>query len=363
MSNSQIIFIDENIPLIAQALSPCGDIVTFSGRELKREDLIEGGATALIVRSTTPVGPVLLDGTGVRFVGSATSGIDHIDKEYLNSRGIAFADAPGSNANSVAEYMVYGILKWALPEHGSPEGKTLGVIGFGNIGTIISQYGHKMGMRVLVNDPPLLDSGFNFPDFVEYSEIGDIFPRADVVTNHVPKYIFGKYKTIGLIGRREIESMREGSLLMHASRGGVVDESPLLEALSENRISALIDVWANEPVINKSLAKMALQISPHVGGYSRDGKLRGTRRMADAFARFSGLSPDYSELDAELGEYRPATSDMFAKYDYLLKRIDESRDFTGDHRRLWESLTLDYKARAAAFDQLRKNYPVRRETL
>jgi erythronate-4-phosphate dehydrogenase len=184
-----------------------------------------------------------------------------------------------------------------------------------------------------------------------------------VVTNHVPLNKSGKYKTIGLIGENHIGYMKSGALIVHASRGGVIDEKPLYDALHNNKISAMIDVWKGEPLINTALARRAIQISPHIGGYSRDGKLRGTRRMAEAFENFSGAEPDYSHIDRELDTYKPAATEEFTEYETLIQKIDKSRDFSGDHRRFFETLSLPDELRAEAFDSLRKNYPIRREVL
>ncbi|MDQ1265955.1 MAG: erythronate-4-phosphate dehydrogenase, partial [Bacteroidota bacterium] len=281
-------FIDSNIPLLAETLGSCVDICRFTGRGLSAKELIEGNCKYLFVRSTTKVNRELLDNTPVRFVGTATSGIDHIDSSFLESNRIAFADAPGSNANSVAEYVVFSILKWSLYKGIDLKGKSIGIIGYGNVGKIVGSYADNMKLKVFVNDPPLHDAGFEFPDYCKYSELSEI-SSCNIITNHVPLTNGGLYPTINLLDEKFITDMPNDSLFIHASRGGVADEDALLERMLKKEISGAIDVWYNEPLINSELAGLSIIATPHVAGYSRDGKLRGTLRMAQAFERHSGI--------------------------------------------------------------------------
>ncbi len=361
--NGHIIFMDENIPYLDEILGSCGEVHRFNGRNLTRDMLVKSGCDILFVRSTTKVNERLLKGTNVRFVGTATSGIDHIDTGYLHSAGITFADAAGSNANSVAEYVFYGILKWLGPKKDSIKDKKIGIIGYGNIGRIVARYANYFGMQVLVNDPPLKDQGYLFPEFTLYSEPEEIFSYCEIVTNHVPLTHTGNYPTAGLIGSRLIEKMPINSLIIHASRGGVIDEKAMLEISGKINLSMVIDVWENEPGISKELALNTLIATPHIAGYSRDGKLRGVAMMARSFYKFTGIKPDMGPVNNELGSYRPMNKDRFEDPEYIYDIIDKKREFRRDHSALMETLSLTDEERMRAFDNLRKNYPVRRESL
>ncbi len=361
--DNNIIFVDENIPLLADALKPCGIINNFRGRELTNKNLKENGCNALFVRSTTKLNQALLDGTDVKFAGTSTSGIDHVDTEYLKKEKIYFAYAPGSNANSVAEYVVYSILKWQKLTNSDLKNKTIGIIGYGNIGKIAANYVNYMGLKVFVNDPPLKDSGFSFPDFTKYAELDELCSKSNVITSHVPLTSEGKYKTFHLFNKNNIRLIKNGSLFIHTSRGGLAEEEPLLKRLTNNEIQAAIDVWENEPLINAKLAKAAMLATPHVAGYSREGKLRGAKMLAESFRIYTRLEPDLSEIERELSSYHPMPVEKYMDYDKLFNLLRESRNIDEDTINLLATLELHDSSRIAEFDLLRKNYLLRREIL
>ena len=363
MNKTIKILVDENIPFLAEILSTCGSVEKFTGRLLTNSDIIKSRANALITRSTTKVNKSLLQNTKIKFVGTATSGTDHIDVDYLKESNIAFASADGSNANSVAEYVVYSMLKWAKQTQQSLLKKIIGIIGYGNIGRIVAKYAHNLEMQVLVNDPPLRDSGFKFPDFIEYVSIDEIFSNSEIITDHVPLTKGGDYPTFQLINSRRISLIPESSLLIHTSRGGVVDETALLERLQDNSLYAAIDVWESEPLINTELASETILSTPHIAGYSYDGKLRGTKMMAKAIENFSGLKVNLEILNKELSQYQPISSENFKDEQGIYKLLSESRKLYEDHAALTASLPLPDKERASVFDSMRKNYPRRREML
>lgn len=358
-----LIFIDENIALLPQMLENCASVNTFSGRKLSNSDLMTSNCNILISRSQTKINEELLSGTKVRFAATATSGIDHVDLDYLKKENIVFANASGANANSVAEYVVYAILKWSFINSLDLKGKTLGIIGYGNIGKIVARYGSWLGLKVLVNDPPLKDNEFAFPDSIDYVELSELCAFSDVITNHVPLSLNGQYPTKYLLNQKLIDSIRKNSLFIHSSRGGVVEESAILERTSKNEIKIAIDVWENEPFFDVKLAEMSMLCSPHIAGYSRDGKLKGTLIMAEQYSIFSGNTPDYSLLNRELELYKPISKDYFSNYKYIMETIENNRQFEYDTRFFKELFILDNKERAIEFDLQRKNYPIRRETL
>ncbi|MDA3843997.1 MAG: 4-phosphoerythronate dehydrogenase [Candidatus Kapabacteria bacterium] len=364
ISKSQIkVMCDENIPLLAESLISCAEVITFKGRELRNSDLIENNCRALIVRSTTKINADLLEGTAVEFVGTATSGTDHIDLDYLNINKIQFADAPGSNANSVAELVVYSAIRYAEMIGESLRGKTIGIIGFGNIGKIVAKYAHNFEMNILINDPPLLDEKYSFPDYVTNTDIDTLCSESDILTNHVPLTKYGQYPTYGLLNAERINSMKQGALLIHSSRGFVVEEKPLIRRLKSKSLYASVDVWENEPLINPELVRLVFHASPHVGGYSRDGKLKGTMMMIKAFAAYSGLTPNTEAIDDELKSYKAVQAKKYSDADYIVNLLQEKRQFEADDKAMREMIDTPIEDRPGTFDMLRKKYPVRRESL
>ncbi|MFA6571657.1 MAG: 4-phosphoerythronate dehydrogenase [Bacteroidota bacterium] len=363
IKGTSLIFIDENIPLLSDIFGQFFSVHNFNGRLLTNAELVSNKCTALICRSTTNINETLLKNTEVRFVGTATSGIDHIDTDYLRQSGIHFAYAPGSNANSVAEYVIYSILLWAKPNGFDIKGKTLGVVGFGNIGSIVAKYGHYLGLKILVNDPLLKETNFSFPDYTSYAELDEICSQSDVLTNHVPLVSDGMHPTYNLFSAEQINLIPQNALIILASRGEVVIETALIKRLKTNSICAVTDVWENEPQINPVLAKLSLLISPHTAGYSFDGKMRGVLQMATSYENFANVKLDLSSIQNELKSYSPLQPEKFSDYSFLFEQLSISRHFKDDHSNLINTLELPNGERTKAFDRLRKTYPKRREIL
>lgn len=358
-----MIFVDENIPLLADTLKDCCEIYKFVGRNLTNQHLKDYDCEFLFIRSTTKVNKELLDGTNVRFVASATSGIDHVDLDYLCHNNIFFADAKGSNANSVAEYVVFSALKWAILNHIKIEDKTIGIIGFGCIGRIVSKYFYDLGLKVIINDPPLLTEGYEFSDNYHYADLDQLLTQSDIITNHVPLASVGEYPTLNLISDVNIDCIKPGSLIIHSSRGGVIEESALLSAIINNKISAVIDVWKDEPLINKELAKIALLISPHVAGYSYDGKLKGTLDLLNAYEEFTGNETNKGNVQSILSRKINIAVQEYDDIERLYIHLLNSREFERDSDNLIRTLDFPDELRAKEFDRQRKEYPKRRESL
>ncbi|MCX7735069.1 MAG: 4-phosphoerythronate dehydrogenase [Candidatus Kapabacteria bacterium] len=357
------IFIDENIPLLKDVLKNCGEIVLFKGRDLTNNDLIKEKCEFLFVRSTTKVDKDLLEGTQVKFIGSATSGTDHVDLEYLTKNNIKFSDAKGSNANSVAEYVIYSILKWAQINNIELKGRKIGVIGYGNIGKLVAGYSDLLELEIYVNDPPLLDEAYEFPKNFIYSKLEEIFRQCDIITNHIPLTTSGKYPTLKLIDNSLIGLIKKDSLFIHTSRGGVVDEDALIQALSARKFFAVIDVWENEPLINSLLCRLSFMATPHIAGYSFDGKIKGVKMMADFFHRETGLTPDYYLINNHLKDFKPINKELFTNILTLLEILESNRKFSDDYLNLLKTMLFEDKMRAYQFDELRRTYPKRRESL
>ena len=360
---NHIIFIDENIPYLQEALNQCGTVIKYKGRNLTNTDLILGNCSVLFVRSTVKVNEALLTETNIKFVGTATSGYDNIDINYLKEHNIDFAYAPGSNANSVAEYVVFSMLKWANINNTSLKDKIIGIIGFGNIGKIVAKYASNFNMKVLINDPPLKKTGNVFPAEYEYTEIADIFSNSDIVTNHVPLTNAGEFPTENLISRKLLSLLKNHTLFIHVSRGGVVDEETLTSKLHKKMLFVSIDVWENEPLFNVNLAKSSILATPHIAGYSREGKLRGSFMMANAINLNKGKRPSFDIINNKLSTYVPLDIGYYSDENYIFNLLQNTRKLDDDSEAFLELCNLPLEKRSLAFDKLRKNYPVRREIL
>ena len=354
--------VDEEIPLGREAFSHLGSVTLLPGRAMTREALRE--AHALIVRSVTKVDATLLADTTVQFVGTATTGVEHIDREYLAARDIGFAAAPGCNANAVAEYVLTALLVTAHTKGLVLDGKTLGIIGVGRIGSLVAAKAPALGLQTLLHDPPLARATGDR----RYRPLSEIL-QADFVTLHVPLTLDGPDATFHLIGTDELAHMATSSILINTSRGEVVDNAALLEALTGGTIEgAVMDVWEREPSINWDLLNHVTLGTPHVAGYSSDAKINGTVMLYHACCRFWGMKPAWTpppDLPATLGpgtlshiEFDAAGKDFQTLAHEMVTTL---YDLPGDHARMRDLLAIPEPLRPAAFDQLRKDYPHRRE--
>ncbi len=259
------IIADENIPFVAECFSSIGEVEVVPGREITPG--VVADADVLLVRSITPVSADLLAPSKVRFVGTATIGFDHIDIEYLSQNKIGFASAPGSNANSAAEYVIAAMLNIGKRHSIDLEGKSIGIIGVGNVGGRVAKKASALGMKLLLNDPPL-HRQTGAPKYLSIEKLFD----CDFVTLHTPLTFEGEDKTFHLADDKFFKSLKKGCIFINASRGGVVDSSALKAAIEESRLNAtVLDVWENEPDIDVELLEMVDIGTPHIAGYSLDG--------------------------------------------------------------------------------------------
>ncbi len=352
------ILIDENIPQGYESFSPHGEVSLFHGRKLTRKDL--DGVDALIIRSITRVDSALLEGTPVRFVGTATIGTEHVDLPYLASRGIHFTASPGCNAESVAQYVTAALLTLHIEQGVQLQGTTLGVIGYGNVGRRVAAKAEALGMRVLCNDPPLANlTQADTPTFHPLDQLQD---EADVISLHVPLNREGPHATANLVGPEFLERLSKPVILLNTCRGAVVDEAALMAAKRTGRVGPLVfDVFRNEPEISLELAAMAEIITPHIAGYSIHGKLNGTRKVLKAFRACFGFdpasdiklpSPKYPIVECETPSF--ASSLELARHCVM-----QVYDIRADDRNLRDSLMQP--DRMARFDGLRKTYGIRHE--
>lgn len=350
---------DENIPRIAEALAGVADVTLRPGRAIRGTDL--RGVDALIVRSVTRVDEALLAGSSVRFVATATIGTDHIDRDFLKQANppIGFASAAGSNANSVAEYVVAVLLELAVARGEALEGKTLGVVGCGNIGRCLAPKAEQLGMEVLRNDPPLERAGVPGP----WTSLQELLAHADAVTLHVPLNRGGQDNTVRLIGAEQLAAMKSGAWLINSARGPVVDNAALREALAAGQpAAAVLDVWEREPDLDRALMERVEIATPHIAGYSLDGKLNGTRQVAEALAAYFGvtLAPWDPALPAPDRPFAPPPPSA-TREEALLAAVRASYAPREDDARLRAGASLSQEEWNAHFDRLRKEYPPRRE--
>ena len=265
------------------------ELVLVPGREITNDKLLN--ADALLVRSITRVDKALIDGTAVGFVGTATSGRNHLDEHYLNSRGIVVADSKGANASAVVDY-VFAVLAYCvgkgLLDSGFQRRVRIGIVGLGCVGELLNKRLRVAGFSTLCCDPPLAsyEDTERTRGFVQLDEV----MRCEVVCIHVPYNERGEHATRHLIGSRELGLLPPGALLINACRGGVVDEAALAAFVSKNpRFSYCSDVWQEEPAVAPEIISAARLATPHIAGYSRQAKSAATAMLLSALDRHSSL--------------------------------------------------------------------------
>ncbi len=344
------------MPLAAEAFSTLGDVTILDGRAMTADDVRD--ADILAIRSTTVVNRALLEGSRVRFVGTATIGTDHIDRAWVESAGIHWCYAPGCNANSVSEYLTAALL-CLVERHGLRlEGRTIGVIGVGNVGRRVAAKAEALGMRVLRNDPPRerAESPTN-----AYTPLRTLLAEADYVTLHVPLTGAGPDATRRMVDAGFLSAMKPGAVFVNAARGGVMVTADLLAALGDGRVShAVIDTWEGEPNFSPDLLARADLATPHIAGHSFEGKVQGTVMVYEAACRFLAVSPSWTAAEhlppplvPDIRIRAAARNDEPA----LREVVRQVYDIEADDARL-RAACAD---RPSHFDRLRKQYPMRRE--
>jgi erythronate-4-phosphate dehydrogenase len=343
------IVIDQNIRAAAETFDQHGEVVRLNGRTISRSDLVD--ADALIVRSVTRVDAALLEGTPVGFVGTATIGTDHLDIPWLEANGITWTSAPGCNADPASQYTL--AIAWLACERlgRSLYDQTVGVIGRGNVGSRVQRLFESLGLEVVANDPPLADRGE--PGLVSQEEA----LACTIVCLHTPLTRDGPYPTFRMISEEQIARMPAGALLMNAGRGDVIDGEALMQALRAKRIHSALDVWPGEPRIDAELLEAVTVGTPHVAGYSDDGKRNGTLMVYDAFCVWAD-----EPRSREAGHAGPGPELIVETGDDAVSRALEAACFVERHDQAMRRLAaLDMEERAAAFDVLRRDYPPRRD--
>lgn len=346
---------DENMPHVEPWFSGLAQSLTRKpGRTLTRDDLMD--ADVLLVRSVTQVNADLLTGTPVRFVGSATIGTDHIDQAWLAEQGIAFHHAPGCNAQSVVDWVLSVFARLHLDFELPWWQRTVGVIGAGNVGGKLVDRLKTLGVRTLVCDPPRAEREGE-GDFVT---LNTLLQASDIVCMHAPLTRDGDHPTRGMIGADQLALMKPGAWLINAGRGPVIQEAPLQAELDSQRIQAVLDVWPDEPRVSERLLNAVYQASPHVAGYSQEGKWTGTRMLAEALHDWASQplpsGPDLPEGPKLNAAFFNADTPEQLGSELVQALHDPARDTVAMHH----SVDGDHIP-PTTFDALRKEYPKRRE--
>lgn len=352
-----LIVADENIPLLDAFFQGFGEIRRYPGRSLDAASVRE--ADILLVRSVTKVDRHLLEGSRVQFVGTCTIGTDHLDLDYFDQVGIRWSSAPGCNARGVVDYVLGSLLTLADLEGASLPERVYGVVGAGQVGGRLVSVLRALGWKVMVCDP--LRQAAEGGDYVE---LDTLLQACDVISLHTPLERGGQCPTWHLLGPAELAKLRPGAWLINASRGAVVDNGALRALLQQrDDLHAVLDVWEGEPQVDLQLADLCTVATPHIAGYSLDGRQRGTAQIYRALCQHLGVN-EVIQLADLLPRPPVAQIELDAEVDLqwalamLCRAVYDPRRDDADFRR---SLSEDVQHQRAAFDALRKYYPPRRE--
>jgi erythronate-4-phosphate dehydrogenase len=349
---------DAHIPFVTEYFSSFGEVETIPRREITA-DLV-ADADVLLVRELTPVNAKLLDRSRIKFVVTATTGVNHVDWQYLQDRGIGFASAPGANANSVADYVVTALLSIARKYNLQLKEKSIGIIGVGRIGSRVEKRAKALGMDVCLNDPPL-QRRTGDPN---YSPLEELY-QCDFITMHTPLTFGGVDKTFHLAAAKFFDSLKTYGFFLNTSRGGVVDTAALKQAIRSGKLmGAVIDVWENEPSIDTELIQMVDFATPHIAGLSIDGRAGGMFMAYEATCKHFGF-----EISKKLDDFLPPPEVPEIKFDgkhedeqeILNNIVQQVYTIENDDYSMRKMLNLPESEQGAYFDQIRDNYPNRRD--
>jgi erythronate-4-phosphate dehydrogenase len=345
------IVVDDKIPFLEGVLEPYAEVVYISGKNISRD--IVKDADALLIRTRTKCNAGLLDGTMVKFIATATIGFDHIDIQYCGKHDISWTNAPGCNSSSVQQYIAAALLHIGAESCFKLNDKTIGIIGVGNVGSKVERFARTLGMNVLLNDPPRArregDESFATSD--------RILADSDIITVHVPLNMEGEDKTRHLFNEKSFRRMKKDAWFINSSRGEVTDCLALKETLDAGRLAgAVMDVWENEPDIDPELMDKVLIATPHIAGYSTDGKANGTAMVVNSLCRF---------FDLPLKDWYPDNIPI-----PLTSEIDIDCNGKSDDEIIKEAVFHTYnickddtmlRNSPSDFEKLRGDYPLRRE--
>lgn len=344
------VVVDDKIPALKGVLDPYADVLYKEGKAISKEDLVD--ADALIVRTRTLCNKDLLEGTSVRMVATATIGTDHMDLAWLEQKGIHWCNAPGCNSGSVKQYIA-SVLAHLILDGTVPSETTLGIVGVGMVGSKIESLAKALGFKVLLNDPPRgRREGAD-----KFCSLDYLLSNSDIVTFHTPLIRQGEDATFHLMDESKLALLKKGAVVINSSRGEVCETRAMLKGLDNGQISRLVlDVWENEPNIDSKLHNKVWIGTPHIAGYSVDGKSNGSTMTIHAIAREFGLPlQDWQPTSLPVPDYPFIHLDNNSEPAYLTaaKAILRTYDILEDDKRLRED--------PEDFEKQRGSYPVRRE--
>ncbi|MBZ0201171.1 MAG: 4-phosphoerythronate dehydrogenase [Ignavibacteriaceae bacterium] len=348
------IIIDDAVSFAEEAFSQFGEVELKPGREITNSRC--KSADALITRSITDVNETLLAGTKVKFVGTATIGTDHIDLNYLKKKGISFASAAGCNADAVAEYFFVALFELLIKYGLQISDLTLGVVGCGNIGSRVVRFGEAAGFNVLVNDPPLKRKTGSS----RFLKLDDVL-QSDIITFHVPLNIGGADNTYHLIEESKLKLIKDGAIIINAARGPVIDNSDLMKYIQLRRFKTVLDVWESEPNINVGLLQLTEFGTPHIAGYSYEGKVNGTKMIYDAFCNYLDAPKTWTPVLTSVEKNLKVIEEDLPLENSLHTIFSSIYDIKNDDKDIRTIANIPNSKRSFHFDKLRKNYNLRRE--
>jgi erythronate-4-phosphate dehydrogenase len=342
---------DDKIPFLKGVLEPYAEVIYLPGKQIDNKVLKE--ADGLLVRTRTKCNETLLTGTNVKFIGTATIGYDHIDTKFCENRSITWTNSPGCNSSSVQQYIAAALLKTAFNFNFNLKDKTIGIIGVGNVGSKVEKLAGILGMNILLNDPPRARNEGK----KKFVDLETLLAESDIVTVHVPLSFTGEDKTYHLFDENNFRKMKKGAWFFNSSRGEVTDTFSLKKALGTNILcGAVLDVWENEPEIDLELMKKAFIATPHIAGYSMDGKANGTAMIVNSLSRYFDLPVNnWYPGNIPVPPVVSVTVDANGKSDDDIIRevVLHTYDIEGDDLKL--------RSNPADFEKLRGDYPLRRE--
>jgi erythronate-4-phosphate dehydrogenase len=351
------ILADQSIPCVVDAFGDLGEVILMPGRDIRAEHLCD--CQCLITRTVTRIDQALLEDSEVEFVGTATIGTDHMDLDYLRKANIGYTNAAGCNAEGAAEYVVSGLFELSRQKNFNPLQLKAGIVGFGNVGSRLHAKLEALGIDCLVCDPPLQQSSKTDQSFVS---LETILAECNFISLHVPLVRNGEHPTFHLLDETRLKRLAKGCILINAARGEVVDNGALLELLQQrDDLSVYLDTWENEPLVSRELLQRVDLATPHIAGYSVEGRLRGTQMVLDAACNhfqqnaswhMSRELPPVREIDCtKFGSGVGFWQDLFRAHCYIRRDHD---DFTGGS-------SLADNDFSTHFDGLRRIFPDRLE--
>ncbi|MDG5799454.1 4-phosphoerythronate dehydrogenase [Marinilabiliaceae bacterium ANBcel2] len=343
------IVIDDKIPYIKNIFEPYAKVLYIKDEKIDRKEVKD--ADLIIIRTRTLCDHKLLSQSKVKMVATATIGTDHIDTEWLAQKGIKWTNAPGCNSGSVMQY-ISSTLALLIKQGVDPEKTTVGIVGVGNVGSKVEKIAKLMGFKILLNDPPR-ERKEGKTGFYDYKRV---MQESDIITFHTPLIKSGADKTHHLFNNDSLNYIKKGAVIINSARGEITETNALIKGVDNKIISKLaIDVWENEPTISKELFKRVWIGTPHIAGYSADGKANATKIVVNRAAHFFNLplkewSPDKIPVPKKntIELNRNASTTM-----QLCNSILKTYNVTDDYNRL--------KLNINDFEKLRGDYPLRRE--